>query len=48
MFNSKKKCSRCEFERNYDNNNDTYQIGKYVYCPICSKMLQEFGYSPDI
>ena len=47
MFNSKKKCE-CGFEKKYDSNNDIHKIGDYVYCPFCSKKLQDFGYSPDI
>ena len=46
MFNSKKKCS-CGFERKYDNNADMYDIGKYNYCPLCSKPLEDFGYAPN-
>jgi len=47
MFNLKKKCD-CGFERKYDDKNDVYHIGEYIYCPTCGKKLQEYGYSPNI
>ena len=46
MFNSKKQC-KCGFKRLYDSNIDSFHISNYIYCPLCGKKLQDFGYSPD-
>lgn len=48
MFNRKKVCSSCEWERVYDSNRDTRSVDKYSYCPICGKKLDTVDYSPNI
>ena len=47
MYNTKKVCS-CGWSARYDNMRDTWGFGRYVYCPICAKELEDRGYSPDI
>ena len=48
MYNYIKMCQSCGWLRAYDSNRDTFGVDKYVYCPICGKLLSKEGYSPDI
>lgn len=48
MYNAIKRCERCNWERKYDTNRDTFGIKEYSYCPVCGQILIMVRDSPNI
>jgi predicted RNA-binding Zn-ribbon protein involved in translation (DUF1610 family) len=48
MYNTIKKCKKCNWSIKYDSNNDIFNKSKYKICPQCGNKLIKKPYSPNL